>query len=138
MLKKFFRFVNIPGILLMALLFWSSSQSNLPGGWLIGSLDKVVHFGAYFVLAVSFSFWVRGERWRTNPHLYLLVVWTVCAAYGAFDEIHQSWVPNRHASLGDWVADVAEAAAGVFFYYKVGVYKFIDRLYFDRKDKATE
>lgn len=133
MWPKFFRFVNLPGLVLMGLLYWSSSQSRLPGGWLAAPLDKVVHFWAYFILAVAFSFWVRGSRWRSNPKLYMLVVWLVCAAYGAFDEIHQSWVPRRDASLADWVADAFGAGVAVILYWKLGVWKLLDKLYYSKK-----
>lgn len=30
----------------------------------------------------------------------------ICMFYGASDEIHQYFVPNRSSELGDWAADV--------------------------------
>ncbi len=38
----------------------------------------------------------------------------LCALWGALDEWHQVLVPGRAAEFGDWMADAAGGAIGVF------------------------
>ena len=42
-----------------------------------------------------------------------LVALIITIGYGAFDEIHQWFVPGRSAELADWYADSIGAFAGV-------------------------
>jgi VanZ family protein len=37
----------------------------------------------------------------------------IAAAYGIFDELHQSFVPGRSADILDWFADVCGALIGI-------------------------
>jgi len=97
----------------MAALFFASSGPGveLPPG---RSVDKVLHAGAYGVLA-GLAAWAltRGAlRSATGP--VLLAAWLLATAYGATDEFHQYFVPGRSADVADLLADAlgALAAAG--------------------------
>ncbi len=46
--------------------------------------------------------------------------------YGVSDEIHQSFVPFREASIADVIADILGSVCGVYLYY-VGVVSRMDR-----------
>jgi VanZ family protein len=74
--------------------------------------DKLAHFVEYFVLGVLLFRSVRWEittsRWATFGFLL-----SVAATVGAVNEFAQGLVPNRDMSVGDWVADLVGAAAGV-------------------------
>lgn len=87
-----------------ALLFYLSS---VPGGASFldrfpSGADKVVHAGAYLVLGglLTLAF--------GRPRLAFLLA----LLYGASDEIHQLYVPGRHADLLDLLADAVGAAVG--------------------------
>ena len=75
--------------------------------------DKVVHLGAYFVLAV-FVFlaqWLNGQSlqkcvWRTM---------LLCTIWGALDELTQIPVPGRFGDILDAVADTVGTVFGVVF-----------------------
>jgi VanZ family protein len=41
----------------------------------------------------------------------------ICFTYGAFDEIHQIFIPNRSAELLDWIADILGATSGGLLAY---------------------
>jgi len=71
--------------------------------------DTVAHFALYAVLGGLLA---RGgmRSGVTLPHLALILAGLL---YGVSDEWHQSFVPGRDASMGDWLAD----AAGVGFGY---------------------
>lgn len=64
--------------------------------------DKMHHLLVYAILA--------GLAWRAFRHFLtgnriLLAALLFCSAYGASDEWHQSFVPERHADAADWLAD---------------------------------
>lgn len=74
--------------------------------------DKVVHFGAFFVLALTF------HRAFPIPIWAALIVLTL---YGVAIEWLQEMLPYRDASLGDLVADALGAAAYyaiAYWYYR--------------------
>jgi VanZ family protein len=90
-------------------------------------LDKLVHFGGYFVLAFLMSWaWSGGTRlgWRG-----LLAVFVAASAYGAIDELTQEFVETRYADLMDWVANTCGAAAGVaaYAFVRAGWHRFSAR-----------
>ncbi len=88
----------------MALIFFLSSQSDLPVPPLFPLQDKIEHGVAFGILGFFFTD-------RLNPigprpfSQRVLVITAMVAAYGAFDELHQSFVPARDASLADLAAD---------------------------------
>jgi VanZ family protein len=75
--------------------------------------DKAAHFIAFGAGAVNLALalrWSRAWSWKKIA----LVTFAAIAAYGAFDEIHQLFTPNRSgADVFDWTADSLGAAAGV-------------------------
>ncbi len=86
------------------------AQSSIPGGNFPGfgifKYDKVFHAVFYIVLAWATH---RALVWQTRfpffaRHHYLFT-FIVVAIYGATDEVHQYFVPQRSASLFDWFAD---------------------------------
>jgi VanZ family protein len=93
----------------VALYLASDRPLTGAGGYLLH--DKLLHFGAYAVVA---ALWYAALRatWpgaRPVPHAWAAAA---CAAiYGATDEWHQSFVAGRVADGWDWLADAAGAVA---------------------------
>lgn len=76
----------------------------------IGTSDKVLHFIAYFGLAllIGINWTLRGEfGWRQRGIAFLLI-----ASFGVFDELTQIPV-GRDGSVYDWLADCAGAVLGL-------------------------
>jgi VanZ family protein len=102
----------LPALAYAGLIFWLSSRPDplpfVPRPWL--SQDKVLHAVEYAVLGglVVVALWLL----RVRPGMALLLGVVLASAYGASDEIHQSFVPGRDADVLDWVADTLGAAAG--------------------------
>lgn len=87
----------------MALIFWFSSQSDLPrpaSDLLNLILRKTAHFTVFGVLALCYV-WALGD-WRRR---WLALALTVL--YAISDEYHQSWTPLRHPAWTDVVIDSA-------------------------------
>jgi VanZ family protein len=102
-----FMYDQLPVILWALLIFVASSIPNiaLPNIEFIAS-DKVIHLVVYFVLCVLFHRALSHQKRFPG-----LARWSLACAvlfsilYGVSDEIHQSFVPNRDASLYDLAAD---------------------------------
>lgn len=97
----------------MGLLFYVSSLSVTElqdRGWALDLWDKLQHAVAYGVLAILWVVALHGGLPRRIPWKTALIAFLLASAYGAVDEIHQSFVPSRHMELGDWVADTVGAA----------------------------
>lgn len=95
----------LPSLFIMAVIFYFS---NLPGDHLAVPLlfgsDKLLHFAAYGVLAASllYALWTEEEKTARRPYVLTLII---CLLYGISDEVHQSFIPLRYASVWDVVAD---------------------------------
>lgn len=66
---------------------------------------KLVHLGAFAVLAVLFCNGLKKRRF--------LFAWLLTTLYAATDEFHQSFLPDRTASVWDVALDSLGALLGV-------------------------
>lgn len=100
-----------PAIALMALIFYLSSRPapEFLSTDKIDFEDKLAHVLAYWVLA---ALCLRGILWNGKVSLRTALAGAalLSALYGASDEIHQSFVPERSSEFLDWAADVIGAA----------------------------
>ncbi|MBF0179708.1 MAG: VanZ family protein [Magnetococcales bacterium] len=104
------------GIFILTLLVYSglihllSSIEGQPGVQLFENQDKVEHVIAFGVMAC-----VAWCVLRIHPLFQRAWLWAWCyvAAYGAFDEWHQLFVPGRYADVADWMADAIGAALAI-------------------------
>ena len=97
-----------PSLLLMGLIFFLSSQPDLPGPpdpLLNRILKKSAHALGYGLLAISYAWALidSGVRRAVPLALFLSLL------YGISDEWHQTFVPNRHGSLTDVIIDFCGA-----------------------------
>ena len=96
-------------------IFYESSQSHveLPAiGLPFFEIDKWLHMGAYAVWAFLFSTAFRLTAPRLVPWAWLLISVLAGLVYGASDEFHQLYVPNRSCDIFDWAADGTGALLG--------------------------
>ncbi|MBK8099669.1 MAG: VanZ family protein [Planctomycetes bacterium] len=97
----------------LALIWWSSSTSptgQAPSTWR-ALLHNVAHVVAFFSIAALVELAIAGARLPERRAARMTV--TVAATYGAIDELHQSFVPGRVCSVGDWLTDVCGACLAV-------------------------
>ena len=103
--KRRFIFYWLPVIFYAGIIFALSSLSAVPE--MPKRSDKILHFLDFFFFA--FLLWravVRDRPWTLEISRFLTVV-LIGSLYAATDELHQSYVPGRYASIYDWFADVA-------------------------------
>lgn len=77
----------------------------------IPHLDKLVHFGAWLVLAVTLWPPLRGARPRLPPGRVLWLLGAL-ALWGVATELLQGLTPDRTGDVWDALADLAGAASG--------------------------
>ena len=115
----------LPPLILMAMIFYVSSRSSLPqakGEWVDALIKKISHIAEYTLLflllvrawkrslAGSWARWslgIFGTGQSSNMEGALWAALLTTAAYGISDEVHQAFVPRRHANWYDVVIDVA-------------------------------
>ena len=91
-----------PFLAALALVFWLSSMSEVPGAHYFW--DKLLHTVGYAGLGVLALRAFHGgfERPRLAPTVYAALA---VILWGVSDEFHQSFVPGRNASGWDVCAD---------------------------------
>ncbi len=105
-------------IIYAALIFYLSSQETIPAPQLFANQDKVVHLAEYAPFG-----WLSLKAFMPATPAGFLASVVFSLAYAASDEVHQSFVPGRDASIMDWLAD----AVGILIpgYIYVRRYKYI-------------
>lgn len=100
----------IPATVYAAAIVFASS---IPGKEITLQFDdRIAHFVEYFVFGLLLSFAVAGVRGGTGRFAPLSILAFV-AVFALADEYHQSFVPQRDASIKDWVFDMLGTAAAV-------------------------
>lgn len=103
----------LPFAILATITVLSHSPAYPMGVQLPPPLDKVAHLLAYGALAAAADWaWTRTAP-ITPAHRRHLVLFLLASLFGGLDEVHQSFVPGRFASLGDAAADALGAALGL-------------------------
>src|SRR5918998_5663813 len=94
----------LPPLLLMAVIFALSAQSDLDSG--LGVIDligrKIVHAATYALLCLL---WWRALRTVMPEGPALAAAFAVAVTYAISDEYHQSFVAGRHGSAIDVAID---------------------------------
>lgn len=97
-LKRIIGFIVVFAAITVAFL----AHPPVEGLGTVKHLDKVVHFGLFFILALSVDW---AFRWKVWVSLSLLLL------YGFAVEVAQSHIPGLVPDLYDWFADLAGAAS---------------------------
>ena len=74
--------------------------------------DKVVHACFYTALCLCLCAAPGVRRWKERPFAMAFLAALSTALFGALDELHQSFVPDRSPSFDDWAVD---ASMGLLF-----------------------
>ncbi len=99
-------------------IFWQSSNPGLIEAPLFPYDDKVMHFLAYGLLSILALRDLQLEKPFWSASKIRLIAILFSSLYGLSDEVHQSFVPERFASIGDFIADCCGSIVGCVFYQK--------------------
>lgn len=114
-IKKGFVWYQLPLFVWAIAIFVASSipGSDFPDSPIF-SHDKILHFIAYFGLAVLLERALHHQdRFPTLARWSHLTTLVVTVLYGSSDEFHQLFVPGRDADIHDLLADCAGASVAV-------------------------
>lgn len=107
------RYRIIPLLLYLGLIFFVSSRPNLrPPGVDIFLMDKIIHFMEYSILGVLLFDSIGRAMIQSKFGTFIFLL-AVGSSIGALDEIFQSYIPGRHMSIYDYIADTLGVAAGL-------------------------
>ena len=106
----------LPLIVYCLLIFVQSSFPSPINEPDVPFFDKYLHFFAYAILGALF--YRAYVTLRRGAHRSKIVVFSILSAglYGISDEIHQYFVPGRHADMMDATVDFVGAVCGVICY----------------------
>ena len=104
---------KFPAVFYMVFIFYLSSRP-LNDQIMPALPDYLLHAVEYCILYVLLFFaLVAGTRESIRKRRTWAAVF-IAIAYGFLDEYHQSFVPSRHASISDVLADMAGVVIGFF------------------------
>ncbi|GAA58649.1 hypothetical protein P20652_0506 [Pseudoalteromonas sp. BSi20652] len=106
MTRRVYQAIFLISIVAFTFLFAKEVKGSVTN--LFPHVDKVAHFGVFFILAIIMD---RAFKLPLYAQIFIL------AGYGASIEIMQDALPYRQASLGDFAADFIGAAS--YFLLKV-------------------
>jgi len=108
----------LPALTVMASIFALSSQHRVPtAGFNIHLVAISGHLVAYGVLAIALL--VAFEQTGTGSRQAALLAFGGAAVYGLTDELHQYFVPGRHADLVDLITNAIGAAVFLWVFTRV-------------------
>jgi len=81
--------------------------SSVPGSQIPGRWGPLGHFGEYAILGALLLVALGLPK-------HAIAAAALASVYGVTDEIHQLFVPGRHADPVDWLVDTLGAIAGVY------------------------
>lgn len=111
----------LPALAWMGLIFVLSAQPGLrvsEDAAVDAPLRSLAHVAAFGVLGCLVALALAPGR-ELSPRRALLAI-VLATLYGALDEVHQAFVPDRTAQLEDLVLDAAGVIAGVTVVWLAG------------------
>ncbi len=67
--------------------------------------DKVLHAIAYTCFGAALGLALHAWKPGMPKSRFMWTVVIAAALFGMYDEVHQSFIPNRQAGVDDWIAD---------------------------------
>ena len=122
---KHFAYYWLPVLIYCLAIFIQSSfpaTEHMPG---FDFSDKLLHAGVFDVLGMLL--YRAFNAMEKRPGTAKIFGWSIflTALYGLSDEIHQYFVPSRHAEFMDFAADAAGGFLGVMM--AAAINRFIDK-----------
>jgi VanZ family protein len=112
---KFFKYHFLFFFWLAAIFVESSFPATAYPKIEIWSADKIVHIGVYGLLAaLCYISLIHQSKFLILSRNAFLITIFIVSIYGASDEFHQYFVPNRDCEFWDWLADLAGGLIMIF------------------------
>ena len=114
---KSFSKLWLPVIAYAILIFWTSFIEGPFGIELkVKNIDKVIHLLEYSIFGFLLIRAIHGSAPRISGNAAILITFVIGAFYGLTDELHQSVVPGRFATISDFIFDSIGSLVGAVVY----------------------
>ena len=110
-------FYWLPLTALCSAIFYQSCFPSFQTDALFPSFDKVLHFTAYGLMAFLAARALKQEKPGMSDTAITLFAVCFSILFGLSDEVHQSFVPGRSASIWDLAADSLGSMAGTGLFF---------------------
>jgi VanZ family protein len=114
---KAFSKLWLPVIIYAILIFWISSLER-PIELEIRHIDKLAHLLEYSLFGFLLIRAIHGSDANISRKAAVITAFAIGALYGLTDEIHQSVVPGRIASISDFIFDSIGSFVGAVIFAK--------------------
>lgn len=103
------------GLLERIEFMYAGSEISVSANGYIGFVEFFIRKGAHFISFFFLGlFWYLGLKNRVNnPYITVLLAIMLSIGYASFDELRQSFHPNRTALMEDVMLDTAGAVVGI-------------------------
>ncbi len=122
MTKNLFIRYWLPVVAYSLLIFLLSGMSRPPVP--PGVSGDLLHYPEFAVLAFLLARAFHGDREGAPLPKHMLWAMALTVAFGATDEFHQAFVPDRVPDVRDWLHDGIGAAAGLLLW---GIWRWMRR-----------
>ena len=116
---KFFLFYILPILIYMTVIFYLSGLSSTGISLGFDESGFLLHIIEYFILCFLIHRGFSNSSLGFSTYSFLAFSISISVLYGITDEIHQSFIPNRTASLIDIFADFVGSVSGSVAYLKL-------------------
>ena len=82
-----------------------SSKTGFDDIPVFNGIDIAYSIFYFALLMFVFSFWFSKKSWDKHFVRYMVISICVVGLYGFIDELHQFFIPNRHADFRDVIFD---------------------------------
>lgn len=115
MLHQWLENEPLRGLLERVEFMYAGSEISVDASGYIGFIEFFIRKGAHFVSFFFLGlFWFMGLRNRVdNPYLTVLLAILLSIGYASFDELRQSFHPNRTSLMEDVILDTSGAVVGI-------------------------
>ncbi len=115
--------ISLVFVILTVLEIFFFSEIETPVGTRI-SFATIYHFVIFFLLGFFLLAAIKGNKKIKVKHLILVFICSLI--YAVFDEIHQSFVPGRDASIRDILTDTAGIIFSLLIYFPINLSSIFD------------
>jgi len=106
------------------ILILTSTPGDRVPKFTIAHFDKIVHFSIYYIFGVLLLLAVF-EFKPLGSLKSILTALITGLGFGALDEFHQFWIPNRFPDVLDFLADAAGLSLGILSVFLFILLKYI-------------
>ena len=115
-----FLYLWLPPLLYCVAIYWFSSCERPFGIELkVENIDKLIHLAEYSILGFLLIRAIRNSDVNMSGAMAIVITFCLGTFYGLTDELHQSVIPGRSATVSDFIFDSIGTFTGALVFMKL-------------------